>query len=584
MRYVLTILIVLLVAAGFALPCQAQPQAGDGLPPVLRLGTSKPPLDLGPYISVLEPGDKDLTPEEAASVSRAKDFKALQSDTLVRSYNQAAYWLCFRLHQEGGPHDGEWVLELGWTRLFSIHLFVAENGGPSDANRLREISPAKSQVFGRGWRHPSFRLNLEPGRTYTFYMQLRPYRYLLVHPRLSREASFFDSVSGRYLFYGFYYGLIMAMILYNLVAYFTLGDRNYLWYVIYVFFFTLYMLANNGLLNRVLPPLSHDAANQLDLMFFGLMFATAGQVVRMFLETRRYSPVVEKLLLAYIFGAIILVASTPFFSVEFLHRIYFWSFIGPGLAVWASIGALRRGFGPAGYFLAAWLVLGLGSAATALTFKGILPFNFFTANALQMSSAIEVGLLSLALAARIKKLNLERQSLAISERRYRKLSQTDELTGLYNKRYLMDWLQDQAVPSRLGLGFLSLIIMDVDDFKAFNDTYGHPAGDQVLMALAGVIEHNARQGDIACRYGGEEFVVILPGASARQAETVAERIRNGFGSQTFSPRPGAKVSVTVSLGVAQMNGDESVEELLERADRALYLAKDLGKNRSELAA
>lgn len=574
--------IILLLATVLGPPCPAHSDAGQDLPPVLELGKANGSLGVGSHVWVMESPDLSLTPGQAASPSRLKDYRPMQGDSLVRGYSEAAFWLCFRLRLAEGVQDGEWLLDLGWVRLYSVRLFAAQGG--KGAQNLEEVSPPAGKARGPGWRHPSFHLSLKPGRTYTFYLRLIPYRYLSVQPRLSREAAFLDSVSGRYLFYGFYYGVILAMVLYNLVAYFTLGDRNYLWYVIYVSFFVLYMLANNGLLGRVLPPLNLSAASRVDLVFFGLMFASAAQVVRMFLDTRRQAPLVEKLLTAYIIGAIILVGVTPLFPIALLHRFYFCAVIGPVLAVWASIGALRRGFKPAGYFLAAWLVLGLGAACMALTLKGLVPFSFLTSHALQISSVFEVALLSLALAARVKQVHLERQSLAISEKRYRHLSQTDELTGLYNKRYLMDWLGEEASSARTDDRTLSLVIMDVDDFKAFNDAHGHPAGDQVLIALAGVIERNARHGDISCRFGGEEFIVILPGASAHQAQAVAERIRKGFEAQEVAVFSGQKVGVTVSLGVAQMRPGESLQELLERADRALYLAKDLGKNRTEVAS
>jgi diguanylate cyclase (GGDEF)-like protein len=575
--------IALLLSLVLGSPCLALPAAGQDLPPVLELGKSTGSIELGSHVWVMETPDASLTPGEAASSSRYKDYRPMPGESLARGYTESVFWFCFRLRLADKAAIGDWLLDLGWTRLYSARLYVVR-GGAGGPGQEEEISPAAGQDQGWGWRHPSFHLSLESGRTYRFYLRLIPYRYLLVQPRLNSETAFLDSVSARYLFYGFYYGVILAMILYNLMAYYTLGDRNYLWYVIYVGFFVLYMLSTNGILGRVLPPLSLSEASRVDLIFFGLMFTTAAQVVRSFLDTRRYAPLVEKLLLAYMTWAILLVGVTPFLPVAFLHRFFYWAVIGPVLAVWASIGALRRGFKPAGYFLAAWLVLGLGAASFALTIKGLLPSFVITNHALQISSVFEVALLSLALAARIKQVHIERQSLAISEKRYRHLSQTDELTGLYNKRYLMDWLEGVKAPFLPAEGTLSLVIMDVDDFKAFNDAHGHQAGDQVLITLARVIDQNARQGDIACRFGGEEFIVILPGASAQQAQAVAERIRKGFESQTFALSPGQSVSVTVSLGVAQLKAGEDMQGLLERADQALYLAKDLGKNRTEMSS
>jgi diguanylate cyclase (GGDEF)-like protein len=122
-------------------------------------------------------------------------------------------------------------------------------------------------------------------------------------------------------------------------------------------------------------------------------------------------------------------------------------------------------------------------------------------------------------------------------------------------------------------------MMDVDDFKKFNDEYGHVEGDQVLIRLARIIRKSARDTDTACRYGGEEFTVILPGAPAGLAGAVAERIRESFAQQAFTPRSGEVVTSSVSIGLAEFRGGETVEDLISRADEALYRAKRAGKNR-----
>ena len=113
---------------------------------------------------------------------------------------------------------------------------------------------------------------------------------------------------------------------------------------------------------------------------------------------------------------------------------------------------------------------------------------------------------------------------------------------------------------------LSLLILDVDDFKDYNDAYGHPEGDRVLVQLARAIEKGVRESDVSCRYGGEEFLIILPGAGASNAHTVAEKIRKRFAATVFKPRSETVVSKTVSLGVAQLKPKEAEEDLIRRAD------------------
>jgi diguanylate cyclase (GGDEF)-like protein len=158
------------------------------------------------------------------------------------------------------------------------------------------------------------------------------------------------------------------------------------------------------------------------------------------------------------------------------------------------------------------------------------------------------------------------------------LALTDALTGLNNSRFFRAHIGPEIQKAE-NLGQpLSLLMLDVDDFKQFNDQYGHIQGDQVLTRLGDTVRAHVRQADLPCRYGGEEFVVIMPGADGARAMEVAERIRQAFGQHPVVPRPGVKIHVTVSLGAAQYEAGLTAQDLLERADRAMYRAKAAGKN------
>lgn len=158
---------------------------------------------------------------------------------------------------------------------------------------------------------------------------------------------------------------------------------------------------------------------------------------------------------------------------------------------------------------------------------------------------------------------------------------TDGLTGLHNRRYLDSHLQtlfDRAVARRRPL---SMMITDLDRFKAINDTYGHDGGDDVLREFAHRLRKNVRGIDLACRFGGEEFVVVMPDTEGAVAEKVAERIRAEIARLPFAiGREGKTAEVTISVGVsALLKGSDTVEDLIKRADVALYEAKNSGRNR-----
>jgi two-component system cell cycle response regulator len=157
---------------------------------------------------------------------------------------------------------------------------------------------------------------------------------------------------------------------------------------------------------------------------------------------------------------------------------------------------------------------------------------------------------------------------------------TDPLTRLHNRRYMsshLDTLMKSASPAKP----ISFLIMDIDHFKAVNDTHGHDVGDEVLREFANRISANVRGIDLACRHGGEEFVVVMPDTDSAFAFTVAERLRQGIESTPIkiSRAPNA-LTITVSIGIASSNGAPDVpDQLLRRADQALYRAKREGRNR-----
>jgi two-component system, cell cycle response regulator len=156
----------------------------------------------------------------------------------------------------------------------------------------------------------------------------------------------------------------------------------------------------------------------------------------------------------------------------------------------------------------------------------------------------------------------------------------DGLTRIYNKRYFLDQLNAELRYSRRHDVPLSLLMLDLDHFKLINDNYGHPAGDQVLIALANVVSSIVRAEDIFARYGGEEFVVLSRNTDLDAALVIAERIRENVASQAFQFGDD-RVTITVSIGIASLASVEAqlADELIAAADRALYQAKHEGRNR-----
>ncbi|XVJ60342.1 MAG: diguanylate cyclase [Tepidisphaera sp.] len=157
-------------------------------------------------------------------------------------------------------------------------------------------------------------------------------------------------------------------------------------------------------------------------------------------------------------------------------------------------------------------------------------------------------------------------------------AQLDGLTGLWNRAYFDHRLSEEASKSTRHSRPFSIAIADADNFKSINDTFGHPAGDAVLQGLAKILRRECRQSDIVCRYGGEEFVILMPDTTAIDAAAVCERIRQSVEQAAWPRHPERKV--TISMGVAGVNGATALQPAawLETADRNLYTSKRSGRN------
>jgi diguanylate cyclase (GGDEF)-like protein len=245
------------------------------------------------------------------------------------------------------------------------------------------------------------------------------------------------------------------------------------------------------------------------------------------------------------------------------------------------------------------LFIGLGAYLLGLTL--VRPLDRLTGGAskvaagdlevdLPVLSGSEVGYLTEVFNDMVARLRQGREQLAVINETLRKknkelheLSITDSLTGLYNRKHLMETLENEVARSKRHKHDFSVLVIDIDHFKEYNDTYGHLAGDEVLSRLATVFKESVRSCDYVARYGGEEFILVLPEIGPEDGVKAAERIRKKVAKESFAG-DGETIQVTVSVGVASYpkDGDDS-QSIIRHADTALYKSKESGRNRVVLA-
>jgi diguanylate cyclase (GGDEF)-like protein len=256
----------------------------------------------------------------------------------------------------------------------------------------------------------------------------------------------------------------------------------------------------------------------------------------------------------------------------------------------AAYGQVRQ-FRDLALLIVAALLLGVGLIAYRLGVLIVLPLERLTRGAAEVAEGDlavdlpaakgEVGELTAVFNHMVGRLRQGRQELdAMNERLRRqnedleRLSTSDALTGLHNRRYLTQRLSEELVRSYRHKGTFSVLMGDVDEFKKYNDAFGHPAGDEVLKKVASILLSSTRSVDCTARYGGEEFAVLLPGTSGDTAAEVAERIRSRVEGHEFHGR-----KITISIGIAEFPTDgQTADEVISCADEALYAAKRAGRN------
>jgi len=382
---------------------------------------------------------------------------------------------------------------------------------------------------------------------------------------LYETGGLIGALSREQLAYGVYYGGFLVLVMYNFFIFLIVRDRAFFYYLLYATSYGLYFAIHNGIAFEFLWPHSPDWGNQSLLVMLSLALIFGMQFTRTFLETAGFAPRLDRIAIGLqaLAGLALLASFALSYGTLILPLALLTVIVTVMIIVLGTLG-LIKGYRPARFFMIAWGMLLLGVMTYMFKVFGLLPHNALTQNGFQVGSLLEMVLLSLALASRLRDLRLQ--------------SRTDTLTKVPNRRYFDEQAGIEFERARRTQGALALAVVDIDHFKQFNDCYGHTRGDEVLKLVAEHLSRGVRRGDSVCRFGGEEFAVILPGADAHEASALAEALR-----RTVQATMSADAPITISVGVASTREHAfgSVDELFRAADRALYRAKDLGRNRVE---
>jgi diguanylate cyclase (GGDEF)-like protein len=573
-------------------------------------------LSLTPYLTVLE--DPQATLDLDGARSRASQFRSAgkADDALSFGYIRSAYWLRVVLHN---PTDRPLarMLEISNARLSDIQFYRPDAQGRYSVHRTGSALPYETRPYPN--RYYVFSLELAPHAEEVIYVRVWSEGAKLIPVTLWEPIAYAAYARQDYLVQGAYFGTAVAMMVFNLVLFFTLRDRLYLLYVGFVLFAVMALSGQNGLAHEWLwPDVGGSWPNKASSLGFSLGAGMLTVFMRRMINTREVVPRLDwilRVLLVFFFTAPL---ATIFFYVETAGKITAaWAFCSPLIMVVGIVCAFKRQRS-AYYFTAAFVLLFIGNSSSSLAALGLLPHNPITNYGTQIGSCVEMMMLAFALADRFHVMRRDKEvaqrealtaqaslivglqasermlELRVEQRTHElqlandhlaALSMTDGLTGIANRRRFDDMLAAEWARAARQQHPLAIGLLDIDFFKQYNDQYGHQEGDECLRRVARAFKSQLqRGGDLVARYGGEEFAFIAPAVDAEQALAIADAVCKAIESLGLPHMRAPGGMLTVSVGVAAwipLPGT-SPDTILRAADQALYRAKQLGRNRAEV--
>lgn len=552
-------LFLLCLQLGLAQGVRAQALQVDALP----LGPA------GRYSQVLQEADGPLTVEQAISHFQQGFGQPGHQPILNFGIGSRPTWLQLQLFNPSAAPIPVQVVT-GTTWVDHLQLSLVQSGQRLGQWQLGDALPgAAGLIPGIGYVVPV----LIPSGHSQLYLRAQSPDPLVLPFEVMAESTFLARDREYKFVYGLIYGFLLSLIVYNSMLFIGLRERSYLYYSIYLSLFALLNFAYSG--HGFAWVWMDNTGLQSHIILIGmLLFGAAGLLfASSFLALAEHAPKALRLLKATAALSVIALVISLLLHQPVAEALIAFTF---GLIFTVSMAllgltTLRQRQVAGRYYRIATLCGMLGAVISTLTVWGALPFTGWNYGAVKIGIILQATLLALALSLKVRQQQAEK---LLAER----LAECDPLTALLNRR----GFNQQAAPlwstSLRNQRPLSLIMLDLDHFKGLNDQYGHDFGDQALQAVASLLAGSCRAGDLSARWGGEEFLLLLPETALGEAHALAERLRQAI--QAIALRAGEQpVSLSCSCGVVQRTEQEQLEHLINHADRLLYAAKQSGRNR-----
>lgn len=524
-----------------------------------------------------------------------------------RGFTRAALWACFSLVFEARL-AAPMLLLLPRPLLDEVTLYTVIDGKVVDVVETGDSRPFASR--GTHYRGFAFELPPRPGQKVDYILRVHSPRSASSIPLVLMDAMTFSHwASDENFLIGSYFGIAGGLFVAAVLLWLTLRETVFRAYCLYIGAFILTVATVSGYGMQLVWPQNPAFQQSAPAIFVALTLVLGVSFMRIVLRVPQTAPRLGRLAnaIACVCGAgmVMHLLSDSQLGVQ-LVIVCAAAICPTALAI--AILRVRQDDRSARFFLCGWLILMTGIGATALQMLGLVPDSILNAYGLYFGSMAEFVALALALGTHVYQQNrareiavrqsntrlaalnenleeLVRERTAELEARNRELGELavrDGLTGLYNHSASIELLEQSLLQAQRYGYAITVLMADIDHFKQVNDRCGHPVGDQVIEAVSRTLAEAVRDSDIVGRYGGEEFLVVMPHADATVARELGERLLLGVREIDLGAGDDARVTVSIGIAVANPRDRVNSSDLVERADAALYRAKHRGRNRLEL--
>ena len=557
----------------------------------VELSDSMHDISATPYMEIFEDPSHKLTIDQV----KTKSFKVQENSITSHGKTSSAWWIRMKV-KNTNDYELTWKIKMMFGlfdhvevwQFLNSSLIKHELKGDHNINVIDTAYLDRSVYsFTTGSKSENdiyFKISFENAGFAELFASIWSPDYLTAY--LEKNINILVAI----------FAGMFVLLFYNLFILLVLKSKIYFWYILYLCGVMLVILTFNQIGAHYIWDSSIFLIDHMPIFSFILVNISFLLFTRSFLETAKRLKRIDAFIIFMILmnGLALVLAMTGLrlIAMKLLHLLSFSFFFLPfvGAYLWKSGFVIARGYTIASSILAITITV------TLLRALGVIPTSELLYWIGRLGFILEGILLAIALADRV---NLIQKSFAISQKDLNRsleekvkkrtaeleeakkiaeeLARKDTLTGIWNRRAFLEMSQVEVDNAQRHYISLSMIMIDIDKFKEFNDNYGHEVGDIVIKSFVEKLKVHVRDTDIFARIGGEEFVLVLPFSDMSDAKNKAEFLRTEIQDLNINISD-TELHVTASFGVAQLNKEESLENLLSRADNAMYFVKNNGRN------